>query len=94
MKQTFVFARGAMTLSPDAKIEFMVVAHSADQARELLRSALRRTVLNIGGFPVPLDISKLWNGVEPASIGRAGDGEPIGLVGISAQGLTSRDQTG
>lgn len=94
MKQTYVFARGSMVMGPRAKIEFMVVAHSAEQARELLKSALRRTVLNIGGFPVPLDISALWDGVEPASIGRARDDEPVGLVGITTEGLTSRDQTG
>jgi len=94
MKQTYVFSRGAMTMGPGAKIDFMVVAFSAEQARELLKASLRRTVLNIGGFPVPMDISALWNGVEPASIGRARDDEPVGLVGITAEGLTSRDQTG
>lgn len=94
MKQTFVFTRGAMSMGPGAKIDFMVVAYSAEQARELLKSALRRTVLNIGGFPVPLDISKLWNGIEPVAIGGARADEPIGLVGISAEGLTSRDETG
>lgn len=94
MKQTFLFARDSMVIGPGAKIEFLVTALSAEQAREVLKGELRRAVLSIGGFPVPVDIAKLWSGVEPVPIGRALDEEPVGLVGIRSEGLTSRDQTG
>lgn len=94
MKQTFVFTRPAMTIDPGAKIEFLVVAHSADSAREVLKAELRRATLSVGGFPVPIDIARLWTHVEPVSIGHAGAHEPVGIVGIRSEGLTSRDQTG
>jgi hypothetical protein len=94
MKQTYLFTRPALALDPSAKIEFFVVALSEDSARELLKAELRRTTLNIGGYPIPVDISRLWTDVHPVSIGRAGDDEPLGIIGIRSEGLTSRDETG
>jgi hypothetical protein len=81
-------------MDPSAKIEFFVVALSPESARELLKDALRRTTLNIGGYPIPVDISRLWTDVEPVEVGRARDDEPLGIVGIRTEGLTSRDGTG
>jgi hypothetical protein len=94
MKQTYLFARPARMMDPSAKIEFFVVALSAESARELLKAALRRTTLNIGGYPIPVDLSRLWADIEPVAIGSAGDGEALGIVSIRSEGLTSRDQTG
>jgi hypothetical protein len=94
MKQTYVFSRPPRMMDPSAKIEFFVVALSPESARELLKEALRRTTLNIGGYPIPVDISKLWTDVEPVAIGLAGDAEALGIVSIRTEGLTSRDETG
>jgi hypothetical protein len=94
MNQTFLFTRPAMMMDPGAKIEFMVVARSAESAREVLKAELRRAVLSIGGYPIPVDISRIWSDIEPVPIGHAGAHEPVGIVGIRSEGLTSRDQTG
>lgn len=88
--QVYVFKRGSEQLGRAAMIEFLVVARSSDSAREVLADALRRAVLTVGGRPVAVDLSPLWAQVEPASIGLAAEGEPIGVAGIRSEGLTSR----